>query len=57
MGTRIAIKDVLSVMGNQERICRCFWSPEVDDAITNTDARDFTWDTAYLELLNRLHSA
>jgi hypothetical protein len=57
MGACISIEDVLAVMGNEERICRGFWGPIVDDAIANADARDFTWNAANLELLNSLHSA
>jgi hypothetical protein len=56
MSARIAIEDILPVMGNQERICRGFRGPIVDDAIANADSGDFTWDAANLELLNGLHS-
>ena len=42
-----------SSMGGQEAICRRFWSPIIDDAITDADSRDFTWDAANLEILRR----
>jgi hypothetical protein len=57
MCTGLAIKDILAIMGDKKAICRCFWSPVIDDAGANADAVNIARNTADLELLNLLHSA
>jgi hypothetical protein len=57
MCTGLAIKDILAIMGDKKAICRCFWSPVINDASTDADAVKIAWDSTDLELLNLLHSA
>jgi hypothetical protein len=55
MGTRSSIKDILSIMGDEQVLTSASWSPVIDRSISKTGTHNLAWNSSDLEALNLLH--
>jgi hypothetical protein len=55
VGTCRAIKDILTIMGNEQVFASSTRSPKIDDSVIKAGAHNFTRNSSDLEALNLLH--
>jgi hypothetical protein len=57
VGTCSAIKDILTIMSNEQAIAAAAWDPIINGALLETGTHNFARNSADLEALNLLHDA
>jgi hypothetical protein len=55
VGTSCAIKDILTIMGNQQMVTATAGRPVINGAITKMGAHNFAGNSSDLKALNLLH--
>jgi hypothetical protein len=55
MGTRSAIKDVLTIVCNQQVVASTTWHPVINGSLFKTGTDNFAGNSSDLEALNLLH--